>query len=50
MAELIKLGKMVGGRPHFLCPEHLLHSLATNVPFIACVINLSGAFAYYSDL
>ena len=55
MAELIKLAKMAGvmheaDHAYAIRNTWLLHRLATNVPFIACVINSPCTFTYYLDL
>ena len=55
MAELIKLAKMAGVKHeadhvYSIWSTWLLHGLATDVPFIACVINSLSTFTYYLDL
>ena len=55
MAKLIKLGKMVGvmheaDHAYSIWSTWLLHLLTTNVPFIACVINLPCTFTHYLEL
>ena len=46
MAKLIKLAKMAG----VMHEADQLHQLATDVPFIACVINLPCTFNHYLDM
>ena len=55
MAELIKLAKMVGvmhETDHAYSIQSIwwLQRLATDVPFIVCVINSPCTFTYYLDL
>ena len=55
MAELIKLAKMAGvmheaDHAYSIQGTWWLHRLATNVTFIACVINSPSTFTYYLDL
>ena len=55
MAELIKLAKMAGvmheaDHSYSIQRTWWLHRLATDVPFIACVINSPCTFTYYLDL
>ena len=50
MVELIKLAKMAGVMHEADQSTWSLHRLATNVPLIACVINLPCAFTQYLDL
>ena len=55
MAELIKLAKMAGvvneaDHAYSIRSTWWLHRLATDVTFIACVINWSCTFIYYLDL
>ena len=54
MAKLIKLAKMAGvmheaDHAYSIQTTWWLHQLATNVPFIACVINLPCTFTYYLE-
>ena len=54
MAELIKLTKMAGvmhetDHAYSIQSTWLLHRLATNVPFMACVISLLSSFAHSLD-
>ena len=55
MAKLIKLARMAGvmheaDYAYSIQSTWWLHRLATDVPFIACVINLPSTFDYYLDL
>ena len=55
MAGLIKLAKIVGvmheaDHAYSIRSTWSLHRLATDVPFIACVINSLSIFAYDLDL
>ena len=55
MAELKKLAKMTGvmheaDHVYSIRSTWGLHRLATDVPFIACVINSPHTFTYYLDL
>ena len=55
MTKLIKLAKMVGvmheaDHAYSIQSTWSLHRLATNVPFIACVINLPCTFNCYLDM
>ena len=55
MAKLIKLAKMAGvmheaDHTYSIRNTWLLHRLATDVPFIACVINLPCIFTHYLEL
>ena len=55
MAKLIKLAKMVGVKneadhAYSIWSTWWLHRLATDVPFIACVINLLCTFNHYLDM
>ena len=55
MAKLIKLAKMAGvmheaDHAYSIWSTWRLHRLATNVPFIACVINLPCTFNHYLDM
>ena len=55
MAKLIKLAKMAGvmheaDQAYSIRCTWGLHRLATDVPFIACVINLPCIFAHYLEL
>ena len=55
MAKLIKLAKMLGvmreaDHDYSIWSTLWLHWLATNVPFIACIINLPYTFTHYLDL
>ena len=55
MAKLIKLAKMAGvmheaDHAYSIWSTWLLHRLATDVPFIACVINLLCTFNRYLDM
>ena len=55
MVELIKLAKMAGvmhetDHACSIWSTWRLHRLATDVPFIACVINLPCNFTQYLDL
>ena len=55
MAELIKLAKMAGvmfevDHAYSIRSNWWLHRLATDVPFIACVISSPCTFTYYLDL
>ena len=55
MAELIKLAKMAGvmheaDHAYSIWSTWWLHRLATDVPFIACVINSPCTFNYYLAL
>ena len=55
MDELIKLAKMVGvmheaGHAYSIWSTWYLHRLATDVPYIACVINSPCTFACCLDL
>ena len=55
MVELIKLAKMVGvmhkaDHAYSIQSTWWLHRLATDVPFIECVINLPCTFTQYLDL
>ena len=52
---LIKLAKIAGvmheaDHAYSIQSTWLLHRLATDVPFIACVINLPGTFNRYLDM
>ena len=54
-AELIKLAKMAGvmheaDHAYSIQSTWSLHRLATDVPFIACVINSLSIFVYNLDL
>ena len=54
MVELIKLAKMAGvmheaDHAYSIRSTWWLHQLATDVPFIACVINLPFTFTQYLD-
>ena len=55
MAELMKLAKMAGvmheaDHAYSIQSTWWLHRLATDVLFIACVINSTCTFTYYLDL
>ena len=55
MAKLIKLAKMAGvmheaDHAYSIRSTWWLHRLATDVPFIACVINLPCTFNHYLDM
>ena len=55
MAKLIKLAKMAGvmheaDHAYSIRSTWGLHRLATDVPFIACVINLPCTFNRYLDM
>ena len=55
MAKLMKLAKMTGvmheaDHAYSIRSTWWLHRLATNVPFIACVINLPCTFNHYLDM
>ena len=55
MAKLIKLAKMAGvmheaDHAYSIRSAWWLHRLATDVPFIACVINLPFTFNHYLDM
>ena len=55
MAKLIKLAKMAGvmceaDHAYSIRSTWWLHRLATDVPFIACVINLPCTFNRYLDM
>ena len=55
MAKLIKLAKMAGvmheaDHAYPVQSTWVLHRLATDVPFIACVINLPCTFTHYMEL
>ena len=55
MAKIIKLAKMAGvmheaDHPYSTWSTWLLHRLATDVPFIACVINLPCISTHYLEL
>ena len=55
MAKLIKLAKMVGVmheayHAYSIQSTWWLHRLATDVPFIACVIKLPCTFNLYLDM
>ena len=55
MAKLIKLAEMVGvmhevDHAYSIQSTWWLHQLATDVPFIACVINLPCTFNRYLDM
>ena len=55
MAKLIKLAKMAGAmheadHAYSIWSTLLLHRLATDVPFIGCVINLPCIFTHYLEL
>ena len=55
MAKLIKLAKMAGvmheaDHAYSIRSTWWLHRLATDVPFIACVINLPCTFTHYLEL
>ena len=55
MAESLKLAKMAGvmqeaDHAYSIRSTWLLHRLATDVPFIACVVNSPSTFTYYLDL
>ena len=55
MAKIIKLAEMAGGmceadHAYSIRSTWWLHRLATDVPFIACVINLPCTFTYYLEL
>ena len=55
MAELIKLAKMAGvmhkaDHAYSIRSTWYVHRLATDVPFIACVINSPCTFIYYLGL
>ena len=55
MVKLIKLAKMAGvmheaGHAYSVWSTWRLHRLATDVPFIAYVINLPCAFTHYLEL
>ena len=55
MAKLIKLAKMAGimheaDHAYSIQSTWWLHRLATDVPFIACVINLPCTFTHYLEL
>ena len=55
MVESIKLAKMAGvmheaDHAYSIRSTWLLHRSATDVPFIACVINLPCTFTQYLDL
>ena len=55
MAKLIKLAKMVGvmheaDHAYSIWSTWWLHQLATDVPLIACVINLPCTFNHYLDM
>ena len=55
MAELIKLAKIAdvmheADHAYSIRSTWLLHRLATDVPFIACVINLPCTFTHYFNL
>ena len=55
MAKLIKLAKMAGvmheaDHAYSIQSTWWLHWLATDVPFIACVINLPCTFNCYLDM
>ena len=55
MAKLIKLAKMVGvmheaDHAYSIPSTWWLDQLATDVPFIACVINLPCIFTHYLEL
>ena len=55
MAKLIKLAKIVSvmheeNHAYSIQSTWRLHRLATDVPFIACVINFPCTFTYYLDL
>ena len=55
MAKLIKLAKMVGvmheaDHAYSIRSTCCLHRLATDVPFMTCVINSLSTFTYYLDL
>ena len=55
MTKLIELAKMAGilheaDHAYSIQSTWWLHQLATDVPFIACVINLSCFFTHYLEL
>ena len=55
MDRLIKLAKMVGlvheaDHAHSIQSTWLLHRLAMDVPFVACVINSTSTFVHHLDL
>ena len=55
MAKLIKLAEMMGvmhkaDHAYSFRSTLWLHRLATDVPFIACVINLPCTFNHYLDM
>ena len=55
MAKLTKLAKMAGvmheaDHTYSIRSTWWLHRLATDVPFIACVINLPCTFNHYLDM
>ena len=55
MVELIRLAKVAGvmneaDHAYSIRSTWWLHQLATEVPFIACVINLPWTFTQYLDL
>ena len=55
MAELKKLAKMAGvmleaDHAYSIRSTWSLHQLATDVPFIVCVINLPCTFTHYLEL
>ena len=55
MAKLIKLAKMVGvmheaDHTYSNWSTWWLHQLGTNVPFMACIINLLSTFTHYLEL
>ena len=55
MAKLIKSAKMAGvmhdaDHTYSIQSTKRLHQLATDVPFMACVINLPCTFTHYLEL
>ena len=50
MVKLIKLAKMAGVMHEADHAYSVLHRLATDVPFIAYVINLPCTFTHYLEL
>ena len=55
IAKLIKLAKIAGvmheaDHAYSIRSTWCLHQLATDVPFIACVIHLPCTFNHYSEL